>query len=56
MSVALVTQHSKRMRIIYCDLFVRLYHIFQHYLINDTILGKKLLQIKRVLVVYTNFV
>jgi len=39
--VALVIQHAKRTRILYCHLWlVRLYHTFQHYLINGTILEK----------------
>jgi hypothetical protein len=44
--------------ILYCRVWpVRLYHIFQHYLINDTIFGKKyLLNISRVLIFSINFV
>jgi hypothetical protein len=35
--------------VLYCHLWpVWLYHIFAHYLINGTIFGKKLLNIKRV--------
>jgi hypothetical protein len=46
-SVALVIQHAKRMRRIILYLWpVWLYHIFPHYLINGTIFGKMLLNIK----------
>ena len=42
MPVALVTQHAKRIALLYCYLLpVRLYHIFPHYRINDTIFGEK---------------
>jgi hypothetical protein len=40
-SVALVTQHAKRMCHIVLLVTVWLYHIFQHYLINGTIFGEK---------------
>ena len=47
-SVALVIQHAKRMRLIILSLWpVCLYHIFSHYLINGTIFGeKRLLNVK----------
>ena len=46
-SVALVIQHAERMRTIYCHTLPSpLYYIFPHYLINGTILGKKLLNTK----------
>jgi hypothetical protein len=57
--VAFVTQHAKSMRpcILLCHLWLfRLYRIFPHHLINDTILGKTLLNIKCVLRFPTNFV
>jgi hypothetical protein len=45
--VALIIQHVKRMRRIVCHLWlVQLYHIFPHYLINGTIFGKTLLNVK----------
>jgi hypothetical protein len=41
-SLALVTQHEKRMRVVYCHLWpVRLYHLITHYLINGTIFEGK---------------
>ena len=42
--VALLIQHAARRHIVICGLW--LYHIFQHYLINGTIFGKNLLNIK----------
>jgi hypothetical protein len=47
-SVALVIQHAKRMRRIIMWP-VRFYHIFPHYLLNGTIFGETLLNIKHVL-------
>ena len=45
--VALLFQHATRMRHIVMYLWpVRLLHIFRHYLINGTVFGKKLLNIK----------
>jgi hypothetical protein len=46
-SVALVIQHVKRMRVLYCQLWpLWLCHIFPHYPINGTIFEKCLLYIK----------
>jgi len=40
-SVALVIQPAKRIRLLYCHLWpIGLYHIIPYYLINGTILGK----------------
>jgi hypothetical protein len=45
--VALVMQHARRMRHIVCHMWaVWLCHIFPYYLIDGTILGKILLNIK----------
>jgi hypothetical protein len=56
-SVALVIQHAKSMRVLYCHLWpVRLYHILPHYLINGTILRKKLLNVNCVLIFPTAFI
>jgi len=46
-SVALVTQHAKRMRHVIRGMS-GFYNIFLHYLINGTMFGKMLLNIKRV--------
>jgi hypothetical protein len=49
-SVSLVIQHANRMRrIILSSVACRVHHIFPHYLINGTIFGKKLSNIKCVL-------
>ena len=56
-SVTLVIHSAKRMRLFYCHPWsARLYHIFPHYLINGTIFGKRLLNIKCVLIFSTTFV
>jgi len=44
-TVALLNHYKKRMQLLWS---ARLYHIFPHYLINDTIFGNKLLNIKYV--------
>jgi len=57
MSVVLVTQHAISMRVMYFHLWpFRLYNIFQHYLINDTIfLYKKIIEERTsVLILSTN--
>jgi len=45
-SVALVTQHAKRMRHVVIRGLSGFYNIFLHYLINGTMSGKMLLNIK----------
>jgi hypothetical protein len=53
-SVALVIQDAKLMRLLYCHLWpARLYNIFPHYLINGPIFGKKMWNIKCVLIFFT---
>ena len=42
--VALLIQHATRRHVVICDLW--LHHIFRHYLINGTIFGKMLLDVK----------
>jgi hypothetical protein len=47
--VALVIQHAKPCAVLYCHLWPAwLYHVFLHYLINDTIFGRNLSNIKYV--------
>jgi len=42
-----ITSMQSACAVLYCHLWtVRLYHIFVHYLINDAILGMKLLNTK----------
>jgi len=53
--IALVTQHAKCMRRITLSSVACLYRNFPHYLINDTILVKMLLNIKCVFWSYINF-
>ena len=55
--VALVIQHAKSMRLLYCHLWpVRLHNRFCHYLLNGTIFLKKMsLNIKRVFRVSLQF-
>jgi hypothetical protein len=55
-SVALVIQHAMRMHHHFQLCSVRLNNIFPHYLINGTIIKKKLLNTKCVLNFCTNFV
>jgi hypothetical protein len=55
--VVLCTQHEQRMRhvlIVICGL-VAIYRLFSHYLTNDTIFGKKTLNITRVFWFSTQF-
>ena len=55
--VTLVIQHSKRLiRIVLLTVTCLAYNILQHYLINGTIFGKRLLNIKCVLIFSTNLV
>jgi hypothetical protein len=45
--VALVIQHAMRLRRLYCHLWPgRLYHVFPHFLVNDTIFRRKLIGYK----------
>ena len=55
-TVSLGVQHAKRVHHIFIGGLPRLYKIFPHYLINDTIFKKKkILNIKYVLIYSTNF-
>jgi len=57
--LALVIRHTVRVFFyasLYCHVWpVWLYHLFSHYIINGTIFGKKVLNIKFVLVFTTTF-
>jgi hypothetical protein len=49
MSVALVIHMQSARAVLYCRLWpVWLYHIFPHYVINDTIFGKNVVEHKNV--------